>query len=549
MWLLPALYFAYLPQPAQLAQKPKTATVRPQENYQQQRIAGLSSEKNLQQKVTFKVSAIPLKRLLAQLSQQTGVPFRVNNRQIAEQRVTLAANELPLHQLITRLSQVLSHGSTSPSCFRWDKETEVKNGQVTYVLVTERGYTVSVQKALDQPRLDALNKLKDWRKNPFGLAECYALKNLTDAQLNDLLNGRRIVVPTTQDFIDARRKQYEKTVAAYKERGDPRDFSPFEWKDTEITLGASVSGDERRLFSNMPIYMLLAVPGRPAEDAILSGGIGLNNDGLRPKPETGLLPVTKEGNLPVYDLEPVIKAKEVTEEQKADLAFNLAALSKVAGVNVFCETFLHGNPTGFPPKRLNIVKGTLPELFNAICREWGYIVVQDGNDYQLWSRSWVFDKQADITESQITAFRRTWEQHGDSFSDGDLVGMASRLNYEQMAFTLPFAFPKMTPLNTYSEYRYLRIIGLLSAEERRAALAPDGVAVNQLSAPIKDFLAQEANQSPQILPQLKPFSRGGVPKDFLTKQLFLYPYRSNDIGVRRFPVDIGKERTTGWRDD
>ena len=121
---------------------------------------------------------------------------------------------------------------------------------------------------------------------------------------------------------------------------------------------------------------------------------------------------------------------------------------------------------GARSKGLQRLKGTLPQLLNAICQEWGYHVKKAGDDYVLWSKTWAQDRARDIPESLLAQWRKRGERQAGYTLD-DRIEMASSLTWPQLRLTLPMAIEKAGPWETKRDADILRFIGRLSPAERR----------------------------------------------------------------------------------
>jgi hypothetical protein len=511
-----------------------------QDTVQRIPITALDAIPALNRRVTLNFPQAPLRQALAELSHQTGIVFRCADETIAEQRVSLFFTDEPLHVVMTRLLTLLSHHVSKPACFQWEQETDTRTSASNFVLRRRQGYAATVRDALAKPAKDAVSQLKKWRDSESDVPELIALRGLSDEQLATLIQGKQFVVPVTDVLFKAVRSGYDNAVIAASKDDRLKKPGEFNFTAKEMTVGLCTATGDNGLSPNMPIYMLSVVPGRIPEGLPSFGGLWLNGDGLHNDLRELLLPETTEkgGDEPIIDLNPALSASEVTEEDRHSLSFILSTLSKTAKISLYCEAFLKGDRNGLKPAGLILTRGTLPQLLNGICRQWGYNICKDGDDYILWSRTWAFDKQADISDRQLTALKRKWCDRNGPLQDSELVALAQTFTYEQMYHTLPFALPDLDfeAVRNLRAYQSLKIIGFLSPTERESALAEGGVAVNMLSPELQAWLSEQVaiqQGRPPILGQF-PF----LPVDVLNRRLHLHPSAGSD-GYKDTKSDIG----------
>ena len=171
------------------------------------------------------------------------------------------------------------------------------------------------------------------------------------------------------------------------------------------------------------------------------------------------------------------------ESQRADLAFVLSAFARTTKVNLYQEHF--------PQYRrargggsLPTLKGTLPQLINAICLTWGYRVEKMGKDYLFWSRDWAMDRQADISEKNLDRWQRRFPGEAAGGPDA-LTQAALEFTWPQMKYTLGAAIPEVGAKTDHwakRTYASHRVVGLMSLQERQAALEESGIPISRLSA-------------------------------------------------------------------
>ena len=440
--------------------------------------------------VTADAVSLPLADALRQIS--SGLPIELSaSRDIADQRVTLCAKEQALEPFMAGVAETLSHTSKNATGYIWEAGPSAA-GKSSYRLKRTSAGRIAERQGLEKPRQEALQGLYDLRNaahraevaaqktNPteheklvieYGKDRyVQAFKALNDSQIKRLLNGEVLSVPTTP-FQDANLPSpiVIRVFNAAEKEHDPTksdwfgvclaNFTPTAWR-------------------------------------------GLNS--ARGREKTGYLPETPDADketAPVYDLNPLLSAPGVTDEQRTDLGFVVHTLSQVTGIPVYEEHFIRQVGLFYPDvKGLTLRKGTMPQLVNAICKHWEYQVEQaPSGDLLFWSRHWAQDKQSDISERTLAPWRSVLQKQG-RFTETDYTDMAQKLSFAQVRVTLPYAFgvgehaPWMKDsaqtdtdwdrfTNTWGVYQYKgrRLTAALTPGEQQAAQSPDGIAFGDLS--------------------------------------------------------------------
>ncbi len=192
----------------------------------------------------------------------------------------------------------------------------------------------------------------------------------------------------------------------------------------------------------------------------------------------------------VYDLAPLLTAKNVSKEQQRDMGFVLAILAKVANVSVYQEHFYRNAFVGAEVRlKPENMRGTLPELVDAIAKTWRYSVRRVDDDYLFWSPTWALDRQSDIPERQLAPLRKILAQRGGSFINDDRVRMATIFSWPQVCITLDLALPESAPEPPVPHgswavpfvYYSLRLQGFMTNSQIRDARSPSGLLVSALS--------------------------------------------------------------------
>ena len=377
--------------------------------------------------VTVEAIDCPLVDLLAQLSIENKVDLRLADHTIREQRITVLAKSIKLSQVMGNLILILSHGKALPDhpLYFWKQAGIASAGHKTlrYDLNATYLAAIALQKELDRPRHDALQFLKDMRDEinlPLGKRlthphvmrdgflqaidldpDSAAVAGLSNSDLEQLIDGKHLLIHSDR-MNDAMKHSYEASVDYAQHRGDKRNFPPFQ-PETDDLYTVAVSDS---FFADDPThnqaFMIDVSSGNFMGYA--TGGIhigGLSYDLSR---GVGLLPTDDNKTALSYDLDPLLQRSGVTDTQRRDAGFNIAAIAKVAHINVLAEQFLRPPRS---PNGLHKTKGTLPELMNDLCVVWNLWVTKSGDSYIFWDRDWGRMRQADISDPELGKLRKT----------------------------------------------------------------------------------------------------------------------------------------------
>ncbi len=464
-------------------------------------------------RVSLEATARPLRDVLRDLS--ANLPLDLTARSgIGEHRVTLHVSAQPLYQVMERLAGLLSHSPAAapPRGYAWEKTGGTGKERPGYQMWRDAAAVADEKAALDAPRREALQQMRDMRNlarlprkeragyhsnfspavyDTFDLHPHFqALKNLSDAQIESLLSGAEITI-SAAPLKDALSAQW---YSLWKNSGQPEGtpIPPFVLSAATATLRMRREDDDGEMPNRSHIYGLglIGVPGT-------TGYIWLN--GYSPgNPNEGLLPEAADPTkTPLIDLAPLLSADTVTNDQRGDAGFMLQVLAKAAKINLYQEHFYKPQAAfGNRSQGITLLKGTLPQLVNAICREWGYRVEKTGeNEYVFWSRTWAQDRANDVSERLLTRWRVRLKQHGGTFTLDDRAEMASQLTWPQAKLTLRLALPEAGEWQARREYLSLRLLRRLSPAERAAAATPNGFPLAALSAATQAALIRELDFS------------------------------------------------------
>lgn len=476
----------------------------------------LRDDPQLQEKLSVEVTNRALGDVLADLSRTLKIDLTASP-QVADQRVTLHLTDQPLYRLMGRLPQLLSHLPDKPHGYYWEKLERPANSRPAFNLWRDLRSVQDEQYAHGYPRREAAVLLRDMRNLcrltpkeresykgdfPFirfpGVSptedgpEAKAMRDLTDAQIDALLDGERIpldpaLFPTEiAEFKQQRRQNYLRihNIPAEKDASVPA--------LPDIPPAISVSqADSNGNNPDKETRYHLDLEGIVS----YSSNIDVYDTNAHPDPSRvpPVITASTDKAMPVVDLTPRLTDKAVTEEQRSSLSFTLQALAQAAHINVYGETFLKQPYVTYNvgAGRLTTLKGTLPSLIAAICKEWNYQAQKAGDDYIFWSQTWAQDRAADVPDRLIHKWRERQQKQG-ALSLADNAEIAATLTWPQIGLTLNQALPelRMGP----SEYDPLRLIGLLSPLESQAAFSAEGLALAQSSPWVQQAFAGDLQQ-------------------------------------------------------
>ena len=423
---------------------------------------------------------------------------------IAEQRITLRLENSSIAHLMHRLSQLLSHTAKPPLGCHWEEVKRIGTSRKCWRLWRDKHSEEQEQELLDYPRRKAARLLREFRTvasltpeqathyrtdlpsdyitdpdfQPFRTA----IKGMTDAQIELLINGNS--VPIAPNLLTTQ-------IAAYNVR----------WRESTLRQR------ENALASKQPDPYPNGVPNTPPDPPALRferddyeqehperfALYGLFLDGISvvqggqmhvvfnpledddtPYSET---PETKE---PIVDLTPILGKKTLSDQERGDIGFTLQALAKTANISVYQEHFYKTAYWGARSSGLKILKGTVPELIRALCKEWGYHAEKVGSDYFFWSKTWAQDRAFDIAEPLIMKWKKRYlVQQG--FTLRDRIEMASRLTWAQLRLTLNLQLPESGQWELRRHALALRFLGQLSPNELSRTMATEGIMLSSLS--------------------------------------------------------------------
>jgi hypothetical protein len=324
-----------------------------------------------------------------------------------------------------------------------------------------------------------------------------ALRDLTDAQIDALLDGQKIALDPTlfskeiADFRQQRRKDYLRIQNIPPEQAASAPALPDIPPAISVTRADSDSGDperETRFHLNL--------------EGVVEGSTNLDVYDTNAHPDPSRVPpaaILADPAAPRVDLTPLLGDKAATPEQRDSLSFTLQALARTARINIYSETFLkkpfitYGARSG----GLTTFKGTVPNLIAAICAEWNYQAQKVGDDYLFWSRTWAEDRAVDVPDRLLSRWRARQQKQG-VLTLTDREEIAAALTWPQVALTLTPALPQAAM--SAHEYKALRLLGTLSPVESDAAFSARGLALAEASPLVqRAFAADMGQQAAQTL--------------------------------------------------
>lgn len=474
------------------------------------------SETALAVRVSLSAVDVPLTDILQTLTTSSGVALQTPSY-VGTQRMTICVKDKPLYEVAGRIVETLSHQVNGDTFYFWEAANQ--DGRKGFILRPTASATREYRSNLLLPRQEAIQILKDYRaiaqlspnerlgyksslsplfyQNVDSNLQAQALKALTDAQFASLLkaghtslNADKIKSVLSADYALAQTRPYFNY--SYVKVPD----GPYQPPVSRIQLRLSsvnepgVQTDDLLIddpvLSEIYTFQMIGI-FQPSYSSYLNGY-------RQEQRKSGLLPDTGVEQT-IYDLtRPMNKANL---QQSNDLGYVLNALSQVTGASVYEEHFLRTAYFGFGQMGANaptitplLLKGTLPQIVNSICRRWQFQVSQTATgDIVFWSRRWSRDKQADINEKTLEPWRRKLEEKGH-FTENDYMDMVQKLSYAQIRITLPYAFnfgdeeTIQSFLQTWNRRAYLmrRVNASLSPAEREAALSPEGVVLAEVAA-------------------------------------------------------------------
>jgi len=483
----------------------------------------LKDDPSLKESVNVEVTNMPVGDMLIGLSQKSKVDFSADSP-IRNQRVTLHLDKQPLHHIMGRLAGLLCHSPLSPRGYHWEKLKRGDAARPGYRLWRDSKSLREEQDALDYPRRKAAQLLRDFRNLSRMSAEqrkAYrgdlhpdyltqedlqpfrdALSGLSDTDVETLIAEGSVPLDTVRfaDRIAAYNQTWHDQELLHRERAissgaqDPYPNGVPDRPPTPPAMTYHVDDNDGQRPERSTLYGLF-LEGAKVLD-LPPGQSGSMHSGFNPYQFAGTpLAESKEQTGPILDLTPLLTGVEVTPEQRGDIGFTLQALAKAAKINVYEEAFYMTVQNGARSKGLQRLKGTLPQLLNVICKEWGYQVKKAGDDYVMWSNTWAQDRTRDIPEPLLAKWRTRGEKQAGYTLD-DRIEMASLLNWPQICLTLRMAIEKTGPWYTKREADVLRFIGRFSPAER-TMLEQEGLPFAAMDAWHQQALAGELLNGPQ----------------------------------------------------
>lgn len=518
----------------------------------------LEKENALQKPLSVEATDLPLEVVLRDLSLQADLSLTTTQK-IGDQRVTLQIHDQPLSHIMLRLTGLLSHTPNAPRGYFWERMSKADDVHPRYRLDRDLRSIQEEVEALDMPRRKASRMLRDMRdlsrmspeqrKLYKGeLAASYieepdlhlfreALTSASDTQIDTLVQTGSMPLNPTQ-FADR--------IARYNRL----------WHDRELQRR------QRQVAAGGRDPYPAGVPDAPPDSPTVlfqqndengdqpdrSAMFGLELHGIqtvdRPDLSTTLhivfspqqkthppfSDVAQPGEA-VIDLTPALTAPEVTLEQRGDVGFTLQVLAKAAGISLYQEEFYKTVYRGGRSQGVRRMKGTVPQLLNAICAEWDYDALKVGDDYALWSNSWAQDRQRDIPERQIAVWRRRMVKQG-GFTFNDRVEMAGQLTWPQLRLTLEMLLPESGEWTFHPEVELIRFLGSFSTGER-ASMQGAGMPIAAMTPGQQQLLANEIHRRTNANP----------PVEFEQARFFLVPNKDwKHAGRRTVLLEVRTEQ-------
>ncbi len=410
----------------------------------------------------------------------------VASKSLRNQRVTLSIKNIEPGKIIDILIQILSHSNTEPYLYELHDGTD-KN---TFILTTNAEYKKEEKRSLEYPKKQLaliLRNTRDYiRKNEnyvygtdsYPLTEephRTILKNLSDAQINDLIEGKRISVSEyiPKQMIVNYNKMFSienlntKNIIGndFKPKGGKLEEGPFKQPFFRVKF-------QQKNNFKFNIGIEGAVYGVPPQGIWNDTYFTIDPFQYCKNPTSSLASATPESiqHLPhekQFDLSELFN-KETTSEMRSDLGFLLRKISEITNINIAEEHFISRNYNADPSKKVEFLlkKGNIREIFEYIWRNYNYITNLHNDIYYLWSPVWAFEKRSDISDQDLDYWKNLKEKQGGSFSLNQWTQIASKYNNYQLQDTFYREIPTnfSDPGKTIACFELLRFIGKISPE-------------------------------------------------------------------------------------
>lgn len=487
----------------------------------------LIDEPALKAIVSVEATNLPLSEALASIAKQAKVDMSAE-APVGRQRVTLHLTGQELSHVMARIPGLLSHAPETPTGYYWEKLERPAGRRTAYRLWRNSRSKRDEEEELDYPRKKCALMFREFRDmirmspeqrkaykgefsaNPPGDAVMApfrdAVAGMTDADVDTLIETGS--VPVAPGRCLAETAQFNQQwhlnavqsheVAHANGTRDPYPFGVPETPPTAPKIRFSVydsAGQKPEHGAEYGLSLDGMHTGWGPPSA--TGGMTL---GFNPYhyPMEASLDIAADEHRPVFDLAPLLADAKVTSEQRGDLGFTLQALAKTARINLYQEAFYKGGYSGARSQGIRLLKGTLPQLLDAICREWSYRVKKVNDDYFLWSRTWARDRAFDIPETVLAGWRARDAKQG-GFTLNDKFDIVSPLTWPQIRLTLNLAIESSGPWNSGShDADIYRFCGRFNPAERRQ-LVHGGLTLEAMEPPQRQALIQEVIKSKPIL--------------------------------------------------
>jgi hypothetical protein len=409
----------------------------------------------LNAKVNADFCNVPLSDVLQALSQKNHVQLGTYTY-VGAQRITIEEKDKPLAVVMDNIANVLSHQvGTKKSC-RWEKRIDAK-GNPLYFLVPTSQYRQEEQEMLRSATEKSKLLMKEWRdmsrltdidrkkkinnlpesiydkNNAYLSIFTTAISDLSDNKLEILftlnavsVNKDVLKIPMDNYNRDVQ-KNFDQTQESHASLGLPIQNK----RPDEVKLSDSIQFNiDKNIARCRPYETRMCLMGFPGTGTIL-----LNP--FNPNPWTLSKTIMEEDKNPIIDLDAILEKKGATRSQRESLPFLLKILSEASGCSIYQEQFYKVDMLGGPIMTAGAMplKGTPTDIINRICKNWEYNAVKKNNTFFLWSKTWAFDKQADISEKNVNPWRKRFLS-GKEISSDEIIKMCSEFSYSQIRITL-----------------------------------------------------------------------------------------------------------------
>jgi hypothetical protein len=443
----------------------------------------LRTDTLLQQKVEANFTFAPLRRILASLSQQTGVSLHAEAG-LGEYRLSLYAKETPLANLIGRVLDLFGHGVLPNDGYVWERR-QTNEGNFSYRLIRLRKALIEEASLLDLPRKNALRWLrqlhefaslspeqqKEFKTDCPAILACQragqelyhgpnaplreVVAALSTSQLETLADKGSVTLPAFAFSAEAK-KYLEEMPPPDDERLKKQHLNNANAPGITLSFQPEIDSDLSGVFLlHLSPHGNLHWPYAFPFDTLRQAAWATDTDELQLPPPEKQKPLIR---LP----------RKASDAVSTILSFEqiIALIAREAQLTLYAELFPRR------PITLPALQGTPEELLTQVCAIAGYRWRKIGDDYLIYSKAWAQDRSANVPQSLIDPLL-SGQKKSNRVTLMGLMEIAS-LKKEQIA-ALPYFFDRVQgPLFHPRLSPCLRLLKALPPYEvQRAYQSPD----------------------------------------------------------------------------